>query len=231
MAHALHVLYEDRHVLAVLKPARLLTASDKTGDATLLELARAYHGGKQEEGKKGYLVPLHFLDRPVSGVVLFAVSSKAASRLSAQFRAGTIHKTYRAVVEGAPATPAAEVEDWLLKDEAENTVRAVRSGTPGAKHCALGFRQLAQHGGLTLLDVQPHTGRSHQIRVQLSSRGLPIYGDVKYGARHGFDNMIALHAYRISFDHPVTKERVTLTAPLPAAWAGFWPDPAKDYDV
>lgn len=217
------VLFEDRHVIIASKPARLLTASDKTGDETLLEQVRAHNAARQADGKKGYLVPIHFLDRPVSGVVVFAASSKAASRLNEQFRAHRVEKIYRAVVEGEPAAPAGVLDDWLLKDRDDNVVTVVPPHTPGAKASQLAYKRLRTHAGRVLLELRPKTGRSHQIRVQLASRGMPIYGDRKYGASVAFDGMIALHAYQVLFDHPVTKERLTVTAPLPEAWGDLWP--------
>lgn len=217
------ILFEDRHVIVAAKPARMLTASDKTGDETLLERVRAHNAERQAEGKKGYLVPLHFLDRPVSGIVMFAASSKAASRMNEQFRSHRIEKIYRAVVEGEPAAAAGILDDWLLKDRDDNVVTAVAPGTPGAKASQLAYKRLGHHAGRVLLELRPRTGRSHQIRVQLASRGMPIYGDRKYGASVGFDGMIALHAYQVRFEHPVTKEQMTLTAPLPAAWSALWP--------
>lgn len=217
------VLFEDHHCLVVAKPSRLLVASDATGDATLLALVRAAHAAQLAPGKKGYLVPLHFLDRPVSGVVMFAKSSKAASRLSADFRGGRIEKVYRAVVEGYPRETDALFEDWLLKDKEANRVKVVRAGTPHAKACRLRCRVLARHGNLSLLDIRPYTGRSHQIRVQLSSRGMAIYGDVKYGSSTPWDGAIALHARHVTFSHPVSKESLTITATLPPSWDELWP--------
>lgn len=218
----LRVLFEDKHCLVVMKPARLLTASDKTGDETLIEQARAYNAAKQAEGKKGYLVPLHFLDRPVSGVVMLAASSKAATRLNEQFRAGKIEKIYRAVVEGVPPDAEGVLEDWLLKDKDDNVTTVVPPNIPGAKTSRLAYKRLRTAKGLTLLEVRPHTGRSHQIRVQLSSRGWPIVGDTKYGSSRAWDGMIALHAYQVTFSHPVDKVPVTVVADLPDYWQTLW---------
>ncbi len=222
MTPPLQVLYEDKHCLVVMKPARLLTASDKTGDETLIGQARAYNAAKQAEGKKGYLVPLHFLDRPVSGVVMLAASSKAATRLNEQFRAGKIEKIYRAVVEGTPPAAEGELEDWLLKDKDDNVTTVVPPRTEGAKDSRLFYKRLKSAGGLTLLEVRPHTGRSHQIRVQLSSRGWPIVGDTKYGSQRAWDGMIALHAFQVTFMHPVDKTPVTVKAELPDYWKSLW---------
>lgn len=217
----LQVLYEDKHCLVVMKPARLLTASDKTGDETLIEQARAYHKAKQADGKKGYLVPLHFLDRPVSGVVMLAVSSKAASRLNEQFRSGKIIKIYRAIVEGTPPSEGV-LTDWLLKDKDDNVTTVVPPHTAGAKASELTYKKLKSAGGLSLLEIRPRTGRSHQIRVQLSSRGWPIVGDTKYGSGRSWDGMIALHAFQVTFSHPVDKTPVTVKAELPDYWQTLW---------
>lgn len=217
------VLFEDNHCLVVAKPSRLLVASDDTGDETLLGLLRAYNAANQAPGKKGYVAPLHFLDRPVSGVVMFAKSSKAASRLSEDFRSRRIEKVYRAIVEGSPRETDAVFDDWLLKDKDANYVKVVAPHTAGAKPCQLRCRALAHQGHLSLLDIQPHTGRSHQIRVQLSTRGMPIFGDTKYGATRPWDGAIALHARRVTFNHPVSKDRLTVEAPLPSAWEELWP--------
>lgn len=224
LAPTLRILYEDHHCLVVDKPARLITASDKTGDDTLLELARAYHFARQAPGKKGYLVPLHFLDRPVSGVVMFALSSKAAARISEQFRKGLVHKVYRAIVEGAAISAAVHsVDSYLLKDRDRNVTTVVPAKTPGAKASLLTYQSLGQRGPLSLLEVRPKTGRSHQIRVQLAQSGLPIYGDVKYGASSLWEHQIALHALAVTFTHPVAKTAVTVSTPPPAIWQTIWP--------
>ena len=215
------ILYEDKHCLVVHKPARLLTASDKTGDETLIELVRAYNSSRQIAGKKGYVAPLHMLDRPVSGVVMFAVSSKAATRLAEQLRTGMVEKVYCAVVEGRPMANHGELTDWLLKDHKTNLVRGVPAGTSNAKICRLGYRLLGSTAsGLSILEIRPRSGRSHQIRVQLASRGMPILADRKYGARGEWDQddllgAIALHAWSLTFSHPVSKETIKVESPVP----------------
>lgn len=215
------ILFEDKHCLVVHKPARLLTASDKTGDETLVQLVRAYNASRQEPGKKGYVAPLHMLDRPVSGVVMFAVSSKAATRLAEQLRSGKVEKVYRAIVEGRPPATEGELEDFLLKDRKTNVVTVVAKGSKDAKACRLGFKVVGvTKSGLSVLEIRPKSGRSHQIRVQLASRGMPIFGDRKYGARGGWEDdelqgVIALHALSLTFAHPVSKEVVTVSSPLP----------------
>lgn len=215
------ILFEDNHCLVVYKPARLLTASDNTGDDTLIEQVKRYNTARQDPGKKGFVAPLHMLDRPVSGVVMFAVSSKAASRLAEQMRTGKIEKIYQAVVEGQPKRGSIELNHWLLKDHKSNLVKVVPEGTQGAKACRLIYRSIGSIGqGLSVLEVRPKTGRSHQIRVQLSTQGLPILGDRKYGSRTGLwkqelTGVIALHAWKLSFTHPISKQLLTIEAPLP----------------
>jgi 23S rRNA pseudouridine1911/1915/1917 synthase len=217
-AGALHVLYEDNHCMAVIKPAGMPTAGDRTGDVSLLDLVRRYVKEKYRKPGRVFLGLVHRLDRPVSGVVLFARTSKAAARLSAQFRAGTIRKTYRAWVEGEPSAAAGEWTDWLVKDRARNVARVVVPNSPGARHAALAYRTLEATAGAAHLELRPHTGRAHQIRIQLARRGHPILGDVKYGARRTQPGWIALHALELTFDHPVRHEPVTIRAPEPGGW-------------
>jgi 23S rRNA pseudouridine1911/1915/1917 synthase len=214
----LSVLYEDNHCLAVVKPARILTAGDRTGDVSLLEMARDYLKEKYKKPGNVFVGLVHRLDRPVSGVVLFARTSKAAARLSGQFREGSVTKTYRAIVEGSIDEPAGEFVDWLLKNEETNSSRSVAPDTPAARESRLRFRRVCTSRGLTLLEITPATGRSHQIRVQLATRGHAIYGDGKYGARHSLPGTIALHAAQLTFDHPTRHEPVTVSAPDPEGW-------------
>lgn len=212
------VLYEDNHCLAVHKPARMLVAGDRTGDESLLELAKDYLKTRYKKPGAVYLGLVHRLDRPVSGVVLFARTGKAASRLSEQFRSGTIGKTYQALVEGVVAEEAGELCDWLIKNEDTNVVRVAAPNADDAKRSTLRYRRLAKSRSLTLLEVTPLTGRSHQIRVQLANAGHPIYGDTKYGAKHVGGGTIALHAAELTFEHPVRHEPVTVMSPTPSAW-------------
>ncbi len=214
----LAVLFEDNHVLAVHKPAGLLTMGDRTGDATLVELAKAYLKEKYHKPGDVFLGVVHRIDRPVSGVVLFARTSKAAARLSAQFRDHTIQKTYLAWVEGRVREPSGTLIHWLKKDRTANQVSVVAAGTAGAQECVLDYRRVETHGPRTLVEITPRTGRSHQIRVQLSAAGWPIAGDAKYGAKLPWPDGIALHAAAITFDHPTKHEPVTVEAPPPATW-------------
>ena len=222
MPAVLDILYLDNHCLVVNKPARVLTLGDESGDITLLQMVRSYHSAKQAPGKKGYLVPLHSLDRPVSGAVMFALSSKAASRLSEQMRGREIGKRYLAIVEGEVAVNSGILKGSLLKDRSRNLTTSVAPDVPGSKACELSYRVLGRDRGLTLLEVEPRTGRSHQIRVQLSAAGMPIYGDIKYGATQAWDGQIALHSRSLIFTHPVTKTEVRAVAPAPKNWQEIW---------
>jgi 23S rRNA pseudouridine1911/1915/1917 synthase len=217
------VLYEDNHCLALDKPAGLLTQGDATGEPTLVEEAREYLRARYEKPGNVYVGLVHRLDRPTSGVVLLARTSKAAGRLSEQFRNGTIGKVYWAVVEGASAQEEGEWSDTLLKDEARNVVEVVPTGTPGGQVARLAFRVLGHEGRTALLELRPTTGRSHQLRVQLASRGLPIVGDRKYGARSTLIALdgrprVALHAKELTFTHPTRGEALSVSAPVPADW-------------
>jgi 23S rRNA pseudouridine1911/1915/1917 synthase len=219
----LDVLFEDNHCLAVNKPAGLLAQGDATGDPSLLEEARAYLKARYRKPGNVFVGLLHRLDRPTSGVVLLARTSKAAGRLSAQFRAGTIGKCYWAIVEGAPREESGEWIDTLWKDEAKNVVHVVGQGTPGGQEARLSYRVLGRSARTSWLELRPITGRSHQLRVQLASRGLPIVGDRKYGAgstlRAADDRpRVALHARSLTFTHPTRSEAISVSAPVPEDW-------------
>jgi 23S rRNA pseudouridine1911/1915/1917 synthase len=214
----LEVLYEDNHCLAVFKPSRVLTAGDRTGDVSLLEMAREYVRQKYRKPGNVYLGLVHRLDRPVSGVVLFARTSKAAARLAEQFRTGRVVKVYEALVEGDARSLSGELVDWLLKDPQANRVKRVAPGTQGARVARLGVTLLRPGSRASLVVVTPQTGRSHQIRAQLAARGHPICGDRKYGARSGWRGRIALHAARLTFEHPVRHVPITVAAKAPADW-------------
>jgi len=219
----LSILHEDNHCLAVDKPAGLLSQGDATGDRSVVDLARDYL--REEYAKPGnvYVGLVHRLDRPTSGVVLLARTSKAAARLSEEFRKGEVAKTYQAIAEGTWPDDAGEWEDWLLKDERSNVVAAVPPGTAGAQVARMAFRVTGRATGRIGLELRPTTGRGHQLRVQLASRGLPIVGDAKYGARSrllAMDGLprIALHARELRIKHPTRAEPLTIVAPAPEDW-------------
>lgn len=221
--HQLRVLYEDNHLLAVLKPAGLATMGLPPSEPTLLTLAREYVKERYHKPGNVYLGVVSRLDTPVTGVVLFARTSKAARRLNEQFRTRSVVKTYSGLVEGTVKPASGEWVDWLLSDERHRRVRVVPSDRPGAKEARLIYRrlELLDGGSLSLLEMEPQTGRKHQIRVQLAWRGYPIHGDRKYGSRRVFPEGIALHARRIVVRHPVKDEPVILEAPVPRVWGIF----------
>jgi 23S rRNA pseudouridine1911/1915/1917 synthase len=219
----LEILYEDNHCLAVNKPAGVLTQGDATGAPALIEAVRADLKVRYQKPGNVFVGLVHRLDRPTSGVVLFARTSKAAARLSAQFRAGTIEKVYWAAVEGVCPVDSEDWTDWLWKDESRNVVRVVPPGTPGGREAHVALRVLERGRRSTWLELRPLTGRSHQLRVQLAARGLPIVGDRKYGARTrlmALDGQlrVALHARRLVFTHPTRPEAIEVVAPVSADW-------------
>ncbi|CAN5888300.1 RNA pseudouridine synthase [soil metagenome] len=219
------VLLEDNHCLAVSKPAGLLTQGDITGEPSLLDWVREDLRVRFQKPGNVFVGLVHRLDRPVSGVVLFGKTSKGAARLSKQFREGTVEKLYWAIVEGEVDGEAGEWADWLGKDEANNVVRVVAKGSEGGRPARLGYRVLGRDRGRTTLELRPITGRSHQLRVQLASRGLPITGDRKYGASSsvraedgGF--RIGLHARSVRFAAPTRSAVIEAIAPVPPDWPG-----------
>lgn len=212
--NAPHILYEDNHLLVVEKPENLPVQADASGDPDLLSVCKAYIKEAYHKPGEAYLGLVHRLDRPVGGVMVFAKTSKAAGRLTSQFKDRTAHKRYVAIVEGnAPAS--SECVDWLYKDERTNTTRVVPEGTDGAKKAILRYRTLARENGTSILDVELLTGRPHQIRVQLSSRGLPILGDMRYNPNAKPGTQIRLWAYTLTVKHPTLGEPMT-----------FWSIPA-----
>jgi 23S rRNA pseudouridine1911/1915/1917 synthase len=233
IGESLDILYEDNHCVALNKPAGWPTTHFDGKEETVDRMVKSYLREKYRKPGNVFLGVVHRLDKPVSGVLLFARTSKAAARLSEQFREGVVEKSYWAVVEAASAgstrrdrqAPWSEMdtgslEDWLKKDEPSTRVEVVPPRTPGARFARLVFVVRGRHEGSTWLELRPHTGRRHQLRVQLASRGYPIYGDSKYGSERPFGHAIALHARSLTFLHPVSKEPITLTAELPKLWRG-----------
>jgi 23S rRNA pseudouridine1911/1915/1917 synthase len=221
MTRALEVLYCDNHLLVVVKPAGIPCVPDASGDASLLDVAREWVRTKFEKPGAAHLGVVHRLDRPVSGLVVFARTSKAASRLAPQWSARTTRKVYWGVGAGAPTSTSGECDQWLLKDSAKNRVRAVTAQRSGAKRALTRWRILERARGRTLYEFQPSTGRPHQLRVCAASLGTPLLGDLKYGAREPLaDASIALHARELEIEHPTRRERMTFVAPAPneRAW-------------
>ena len=218
------VVYEDNHIIAVNKKPGDIVQGDKTGDAPLSDYVKKYI--KDTAGKPGevYLGTVHRIDRPVSGIVLFAKTSKALARLNEMFQKKEIAKTYWAVVKNKPPQMAGKLEHFLIKDEAKNKSRAHVNQVKNSLASVLEYKVIASSEKYFLLEINPHTGRHHQIRAQLSAIGCPIKGDVKYGADRTNENAsIHLHAKRISFIHPVKKEIITIEANPPEdnLWNAF----------
>ncbi len=221
-ADVLDVLFEDNHLLGLNKPSGWPSAHFDGGDQTMDLVAKAYLKEKYDKPGNVFLGVVHRLDKSTSGCLLFARTSKAAARLSEQFREGAVEKVYYAVVEvgGNGIADMGTLEDWLWHDDDAHLVRVVEEDAPDAKHARLHYAVKASHGKRRLLELRPLTGRKHQLRVQLASRGYPIVGDAKYGSPHRLGNAIALHARSLSFLHPTTTEPITLTADIPRHWRG-----------
>lgn len=220
--HGVGIVYEDNHLLVVVKPPNMPTQADASGDPDLHGTMKRYIAEKYQKPGAVYLGLVHRLDRPVGGLVVLARTSKAADRLSRQVRDKTLARQYVAAVRGTPEEKA-ELQDWLLKDAATNTVRAVPEGTPGAKDAWLRFARVGSADGLTLVRVKLFTGRSHQIRVQLAHHGMPIWGDARYGGgRPG--QQIALWGAHLGLVHPTLKTPMHFDALPPRdamPWSGF----------
>lgn len=217
------IVYEDNHLLVVNKRVGEITQGDKTGDECLADAFKAFIA--QRDGKPGQVfmgIP-HRLDRPVSGLVILAKTSKALERMSAMFRDGDVHKKYWALCCARPTRDEGLLEDWLVRNEKQNKSYVSRNSSPGssAKLARLRYRYLQSTDRYHLLEVELLTGRHHQIRCQLSNMGCPIKGDLKYGApRSNPDGGICLQAHSISFIHPVKKTEISLSVPAPSDWKG-----------
>ena len=211
------VLYEDNHIIAVNKTCNEIVQGDKTGDTPLSEIVKTYIKDKYNKPGEVFLGVTHRLDRPTSGVVLFARTSKALTRLNEMFKSHEkIQKTYWAIVQNAPKQPQARLENWLVRNEKQNKSYVAKPGTKDTKLAVLTYATIATSDNYTLLEIQLETGRHHQIRCQLAAIGCPIKGDLKYGAkRSNPDGGISLHARKIAFIHPVSKQEICITAPVP----------------
>ena len=224
----MEVIYEDNHIIIVNKKSGEIVQGDKTGDRPLSDIVKAYIKEKYDKPGAVFLGVVHRLDRPVSGLVIFARTSKALSRLNKMFAEGEVHKTYWAIVKNTPRNSEGTLEHWLMRNEKQNKSYAYDSEKPNTKKAILKYRTLSQSDNYTLLEVNLMTGRHHQIRCQLAAMGCPIKGDLKYGApRSNPDGSISLMSRRIEFVHPVSKETIFAEAPLPddTLWQAL--DPQK----
>lgn len=213
----MQILYEDNHLIAVNKAPGEIVQGDKTGDKPLSDTLKEYIKLKYNKPGEVFLGVPHRLDRPTSGVVLFARTSKALVRLNEMFKDhDAMRKTYWAIVQGAPKLSEARLENYLIRNEPQNKSYIAKPGAKDAKLAVLTYRTLTKGDHYSLLEVELLTGRHHQIRCQLAAIGCPIKGDLKYGAkRSNPDGSISLHARQITFVHPVRKEQLTITAPVP----------------
>lgn len=220
----MQVVYEDNHIIIVSKRSGEIVQGDKTGDTPLSETVKLYLKEKYHKPGNVFLGVTHRLDRPVSGLVVFAKTSKALARLNEQFRKGEVHKTYWAIVKNRPPHDEGELVGWLVKNERQNKSYAYDREVPGAKKAVLRYRLIAASQQYFLLEVRLLTGRHHQIRCQLAHMGCPIKGDLKYGAaRSNPDGSICLHSRSVCLVHPVSKETIEVVAPVPdgVLWNSF----------
>jgi len=223
----MQILFEDNHLVLVNKSAGEIVQGDQTGDRPLSEILAQYIRERYHKPGDAFIGVIHRLDRPVSGVLAFARTSKALGRMNELFRTRAIEKTYWALIEGKPDAMGGILVHYLRKNAEKNRSKAHTKPGEGLLRCELEWKQLLQTDQYTLLELKPASGRHHQIRVQLSAAGWPIRGDVKYGAKRGnADRSICLHARNLRFIHPVKKDELSITAPLPkgSAWS-----PLKDY--
>ena len=212
----MNVIYEDNHIIVVNKESGEIVQGDKTGDTPLSDCVKDYLKRKYQKPGNVFLGVVHRLDRPVSGLVVFAKTSKALSRLNEMFRKGEIHKTYWAIVKNKPKERQGRLTHWICRNEKQNKSYAYNSEVSGSKKAVLDYRLLASGDNYHILEIRLLTGRHHQIRCQLSAMGSPIRGDLKYGAqRSNPDGSISLLSRHVEFVHPVSKELVSLDAPLP----------------
>ena len=218
------VVYEDNHLIIVNKTASEIVQGDKTGDTPLSETVKQYIKEKYAKPGNVFLGVVHRLDRPVSGLVVFAKTSKALARLNEMFRNSEVKKTYWAIVKQRPPQDEGELVNYLVRNEKQNKSYAYDKEVKNSKKAVLHYRLIGHSQNYFLLEVDLKTGRHHQIRCQLAKMGCPIKGDLKYGfARSNPDGSISLHAHRVKFVHPVSKELIDVTAPLPPGnlWNGF----------
>ncbi len=215
------VLYEDNHLIAINKRAGDIVQVDDTGDEPLDEKVKKYIAQKYNKPNGAFLGVIHRIDRPVSGLIMFAKTSKALERMNNMFKNREIHKTYLAVVRNRPQPPQGNLVHWLVKNPQKNVTKAHDREVAGSLRSELSYKLIGELNGYYLIEVDPVTGRPHQIRVQLSTLNCPIVGDNKYGYPRGsLRKSICLHSRKVSFIHPIKKEPVVIYAPLPHD--GFW---------
>lgn len=220
----MNVLYEDNHIIVINKAAGEIVQGDKTGDKSLCDTMKTFLKEKYAKPGNVFVGLPHRLDRPVSGVVVFAKTSKALERLNTMFRDGAVKKIYWAITKECPIPGEGEINSWILRNEKMNKSFSYPKEVKGSKHALLYYRHIATSQNYNLIEVELKTGRHHQIRCQLASIGCPIKGDLKYGSkRSNPDGSISLHARYVEFIHPVSKEMIQITAPLPQdkLWQSF----------
>lgn len=222
----MRVVYEDNHIIVVYKKSGEIVQGDKTGDIPLSDIVKDYIKEKYQKPGNVFLGVVHRLDRPVSGLVVFARTSKALSRLNEMFRTGDVHKTYWAITKEQPAELEGRLEHWLVRNEKQNKSYAYTREKPGAKKAILEYKVVGRTDNYNLLEVRLLTGRHHQIRCQLAAMGCPIKGDLKYGARRSNpDGSISLLSRRVQFVHPVSKQLIDIVSPVPDD--NLWQDISK----
>ncbi len=222
----MRVVYEDNHIIVVYKESGEIVQGDKTGDIPLSDIVKDYIKEKYQKPGNVFLGVVHRLDRPVSGLVVFARTSKALSRLNEMFRTGDVHKTYWAITKEQPAELEGRLEHWLVRNEKQNKSYAYTREKPGAKKAILEYKVIGRTDNYNLLEVRLLTGRHHQIRCQLAAMGCPIKGDLKYGARRSNpDGSISLLSRRVQFVHPVSKQLIDIVSPVPDD--NLWQDISK----
>ncbi len=209
-------VYEDNHIIIVYKNSGEIVQGDKTGDEPLSETVKKYIKEKYQKPGNVFLGVVHRLDRPVSGLVVFAKTSKALTRLNKMFRDGEVHKTYWAITKDAPKESEGMLTDWLVRNEKQNKSYAYNHEVPNSKKAILQYKVIAHTDNYNLLEINLMTGRHHQIRCQLANMGCPIKGDLKYGAkRSNPDGSISLLSHHVELAHPVSKELISIDSPVP----------------
>lgn len=217
----LTVIYEDNHIIVVLKPQNIACCPDESGDDNLLDCIKRYIKVKYNKQGNAFVGLVHRLDRPTGGVMVYAKTSKAAARLTEQMKTGGFEKKYLTVLCGVPARPSATLENYLRKNTVNNMVYVCTQSEEGAKFAALDYNVLEEKDGLALAEVNLHTGRTHQIRVQMSAINCPVYGDMRYGGDRAVKGKLALWAYLLRFTHPTTGEKMCFKVEPPVD-EGVW---------